>query len=59
MATNLTTEHEQELIDAFGRAFLAWQRVEVQLFFLFKVLLRGKDDRITSAAFHSVLNLNT
>lgn len=53
-------EHVKEFLDAFARAILSWGRVEAQLFLLFKAIVApDSDGRVISAAYHSVLSLNT
>ena len=53
-------EHVKEFLDAFARAILSWQQVEMQLFFTFKAIVApDSDGRVVSAAYHSVVNLRT
>jgi hypothetical protein len=45
---------EKAFLEKYARAMLSWQYVEAKLFFLFLALVRGKNDRIVSAAYHSI-----
>ncbi len=51
--------HERQFFEAYGRAMLSWQSVELELFFVFQSIIRAHDHRIASAAYHAITNLNT
>jgi hypothetical protein len=51
--------HERQFFEAYGRAMLSWQSVELELFSIFHCIIRAQDHRVASAAYHAVTNLNT
>ena len=54
-------EHEidPDLLLAHSFALVGWQFVETNIFFIFAHLIRSHNGRAMSAAYHSVINLNT
>ena len=52
-------QHAKEFFEAYGRAMLGWQYVEQNLFLIFSSLVRGRDHHIVSAAYHSIVSLNS
>ena len=56
---NQDAEHASQFFECYGRTMLAWQKVEMNLFFIFNALVRAHDYNITSAVYHSVGNMNT
>jgi hypothetical protein len=52
-------EHAGEFFETYGRTMLAWQDVEMNLFFIFNTLIRSPDYNVASAMYRAVTNLNT
>jgi hypothetical protein len=57
--SGVSEQHAKEFFEAYGRAMLEWQYVEVNLFLIFSVLMRGRDHHIVSAAYHAIMPLHS